>query len=211
MIKKDSKGLKTHDYREIYKDIYQIKRDKTIIQQLPELKYVSQRMTTSYNMNWDGRPEPIDEGWMAWKVVNQIKQFTRKELEYKFKLMPPEIIWHEEVENKKWLVDQMMVVAECVTDDIYEWALDQVKKNLRVSDLPTITFVKSPPVLCAQRLHVGDYKNTAETLDVLKEDIEKQGYRAKGPHREIYLLPAMGCYPAEKCHTIVRVELEALL
>jgi len=75
-------------------------------------------MTTSYNMNWDGRLEPIDERWLAWKVVNQIKQFTRNQLEYKFKLMPPEIIWHEEKDNK-WLVDQMMVVADCVTDDIY--------------------------------------------------------------------------------------------
>lgn len=193
-----------------YKEIYQIKPGNTIIQQLPELKFVSQRMTTSYNMNWDGRPEPIDEKWLAWKVVNQIKQFTRKELEYKFKLMPPEIIWHEKDKDNKWLVDQMMVVADCVTDDIYEWALDRVKKSLRVSDLPTITFVKSPPVLCAQRLHVGDYKNTAETLDVLKRDIEKQGYRIKGPHREIYLFYAMGCYPPEKCHTIVRVELETM-
>lgn len=209
LIKKEAPILKTHDHRKIYKDIYQIKPDKTIIQQLPELKYVSQQMTTSYNMNWDGRPEPIDEKWLAWKVVNQIKQFTKNQLDYKFKLMPPEIIWHEEKENK-WLVDQMMVVADCVTDDIYEWALNRVIKNLRVSDLPTLTFVKSTPILCAQRLHVGDYKNTVETLAVLKENIEKQGYRVKGPHREIYLLPAMGCYPAEKCHTIVRVELEAL-
>ena len=118
LIKKEAQILKTHDHRKIYKDIYQIKPGKTIIQQLPELKYVSQQMTTSYNMNSDGRPEPIDERWLAWKVVNQIKQFTRKQLEYKFKLMPPEIIWHEEKDNK-WLVDQMMVVADCVTDDIY--------------------------------------------------------------------------------------------
>ena len=73
MIKKEAQILKTHDHRKIYKDIYQIKPGKTIIQQLPELKYVSQQMTTSYNMNWDGRPEPIDERWLAWKVVNQIK------------------------------------------------------------------------------------------------------------------------------------------
>ncbi|MUK87576.1 hypothetical protein GMD78_04065 [Ornithinibacillus sp. L9] len=45
-------------------------------------------------MNWDGRPEPRDEKWLAWKVVNQIKQITKNELQYKFKLMPPETIWH---------------------------------------------------------------------------------------------------------------------
>ena len=55
--------------------------------------------------------------------------------------------------------------------------------NPLVQDLPTIKFVKSTLILCAQRLHVGDYKNIVETLAVLKEDIEKQGYRVKGPHR----------------------------
>ena len=173
LIKKEEQILKTHDHRKIYKDIYQIKPGKTIIQQLPELKYVSQRMTTSYNMNWDGRPEPIDERWLAWKVVNQIKQFTRNQLEYKFKLMPPEIIWHEEKDNK-WLVDQMMVVADCVTDDIYEWALNRVIKNLRVSDLPTITFVKSTPILCAQRLHDASRdKNNFNERNFLMKSLRK--------------------------------------
>ena len=42
LIKKEAQILKTHDHRKIYKDIYQIKPGKTIIQQLPELKYVLQ-------------------------------------------------------------------------------------------------------------------------------------------------------------------------
>ena len=42
LLKKEAQILKTHDHRKIYKDIYQIKPGKTIIQQLPELKYVLQ-------------------------------------------------------------------------------------------------------------------------------------------------------------------------
>ncbi|MCJ8009318.1 GyrI-like domain-containing protein [Lederbergia wuyishanensis] len=202
------KTLKTHDHRKIYRDIYQLKPDKTVIQLLPELKYVSQSMITSYHMNWDGRPEPIDEKWIAWKVVNQIKQITKKELEYKFKLMPPEIIWHRAADNKKWIVDQMMLVADCVTDEMFERAMERVKKNLRVKELPTITFKKTNPTLCAQRLHVGHYKHAKETLQKIKEDLEAEGYQVNGAHREIYLYPAMDCYPPEKCKTIVSVEIE---
>ena len=208
MQKLESKTLKTHDHRKIYREIYQLKPQTTVIQLLPELKYVSQSMVTSYDMNWDGRPEPKDEKWLAWKVVNQIKQITRKELEYKFKLMPPEIVWHKAVESDKWGVDQMMLVADCVTDEMFDRAMERVKKNLRVKELPTITFKKYSPTLCAQRLHVGDYKNTQETLQIIKEDLEVEGYQAKGAHREIYLFPAMGCYPPEKCKTVVSVEIE---
>ncbi len=208
MTNTKKKTLQTHDHRKIHKDIYQIKFGETFIQKLPELKFISQKMATSYNMNWDGRPEPIDERWLAWKVVNQAKQYTRKFLEYKFKLMPPEIVWHEKDEHGRWNVDQMMLVDNCITDEIYEWSIARVKKNLRVKELPTISFVKSTSILCAQRLHVGHYKDTQETLQLIIADIEKQGYRAKGPRRDIYLLPAMGCYPADKCKTIVRVELE---
>lgn len=63
--------LKTHDYRKKYPGVYLRKTEDLVIQELPELTYVSQRMVTSFNMNWDGRPEPIDEKWLAWKVVNK--------------------------------------------------------------------------------------------------------------------------------------------
>ncbi|MBW8350064.1 GyrI-like domain-containing protein [Bacillus sp. IITD106] len=208
MQKLESKTLKTHDHRKIYREIYQLKPQKTVIQLLPELKYVSQSMVTSYDMEWDGRPEPKDEKWLAWKVVNQIKQITKKELEYKFKRMPEEIIWHEKADHDKWVVDQMILVADCVTEEMFDRAKKRVIKSLRVKDLPTITFKINGPTLCAQRLHVGHYKDTKETLQILKEDIDAQGYKIKGAHREIYLLPAMDCYPPEKCKTIVSVEIE---
>ncbi|MBS4201049.1 hypothetical protein KHA93_15530 [Bacillus sp. FJAT-49732] len=208
MPKLEAKALKTHDHRKIYRDIYQLKPDKTVIQLLPELKYISQRMVTSYHMNWYGRPEPKDEKWIAWKVVNQIKTITRKEQEYKFKLMPPEIVWHRAAENDKWVVDQMMLVADCVTDEMFNRSMERVKKNLRVEELPSITFKKNGPTLCAQRLHVGHYQHTEETLQIIKEEIEAEGYQVKGAHREIYLYPAMDCYPPEKCKTVVSVEIE---
>ncbi|MGY3715826.1 hypothetical protein ACWE42_09910 [Sutcliffiella cohnii] len=201
--------LKTHDYRKKHPEIYLPKTEKLVILELPELTYVSQRLVTSFNMNWDGRPEPIDEKWLAWKVVNQIKQITKNELEYKFKLMPPEIIWHEKTNDDKWLVVQMMLVSDRATEEMYNRALKKVEKTLRVQ-LPTISFVKRPPTLSAQKLYVGHYKDASEVFESMKSELSERGYRPTQPWRAIYLLPAMGCYPAHNSKTVVSVDIEKI-
>jgi hypothetical protein len=203
----ETETLKTHDHRKIHHYIYQIAPEHTIIRELPKLLYVSQRMNTTYNMDWDGHPESMDEKWIAWKVANQLKQLTKDELGYKFKRMPPEIIWHEKTEKDRWLVDQMLLVADCVTEEMFIRALDKVRKSMRVEMLP-ISLWRKEPTLTALRLHIGHYKDTKQTLQLMKTDVEKQGYQIKGPHREIYLTPAMACYPAAKTKTVVTVEIE---
>lgn len=49
--------------------------------------------------------------------------------------MPPEITWYAKGSCNKWLIYQIIVAADCVTEDIYKQARDCVKKNLRVSYL----------------------------------------------------------------------------
>ncbi|MEN2464523.1 hypothetical protein [Ornithinibacillus sp. JPR2-1] len=204
------KSVITHDYRKKYREIYLPKTEEITIQQQPELTYVSQRMITSYNMDWNGRPEPIDEKWLAWKVVNQIKQITKTELDYKFKLMPPEVIWVEKTEADKWVVDQMMLVADCVTEEMFERAREKVKKNLRVKDLPPITLVKRNPTLFAQKLHIGHYKDIDNVYSKMVTELAKQGYRPTKDYRAIYLLVAMECYPSHNSKTIVSVDVEKI-
>ncbi|MHC0038092.1 hypothetical protein [Pseudoneobacillus sp. C159] len=199
--------LKTYDYRKKYPEIYLPKTEELVFQPLPELTYVSQRMVTSYNMDWDGRPEPIDERWLAWKVVNQLKQITKVELEYKFKLMPPEIVWREKINDDKWVVDQMMLISDRATEEMYERAIEKVKQNLRVKDLPTISFVKRPPSLTAQKLHVGNYKDSEEVYETMKSELQERGYQSTGKWRGIYLHPAMDCYPAHNCKTVISVDI----
>ncbi|MUK87577.1 hypothetical protein GMD78_04070 [Ornithinibacillus sp. L9] len=105
-------------------------------------------------------------------------------------------------------MDQMMLVADCTTEEMFLRALKKMKKNLRVQDLPTISFVERSPSLCAQRLYVGHYQNTKEVFEEMKKELTDQGYRTLGPRRDIYLLPAMDCYPAEKSKTIISVDVE---
>ncbi|MBS3679999.1 hypothetical protein KGF86_07220 [Ornithinibacillus massiliensis] len=67
------KSVITHDYRKKYRETYLPKTEQITIQQQPELTCVSQRMIISYNMDWNGRPEPIDEKWLAFHYTSKKK------------------------------------------------------------------------------------------------------------------------------------------
>ncbi|GIO28378.1 hypothetical protein [Ornithinibacillus bavariensis] len=199
---------KTNNHRKLLKQIYEIKEGKTVIETLPDRCYVSQRMCTSFHMDWDGHPEPKDEKWIGFKVVNQIKQITKTEMDYRFKLMPHEMIWLQQEEDQKWLVDRMMLVPDFITEDIYTRALEKVKKNLRVDELPAISFRREAAALEALQLHVGHYRDTKDTLAEMEEEVNRRGYEMILPHREIYLNPAMDCYPAHNCKTVICVKIQ---
>lgn len=199
----------THDNRKIFPQVYAVKPGPVYIQQIPNLQYVSQEMNTVFHMDWAGHPEPLNEEWILAKIVNQLKRISKESLGYKFKLMPHEIIWHDSNENNKYSVTQMMQVPECITVEMFEEARARVQRNLRRNDIPETKFIGAKSVLCAQKLHVGHYRDTQITLQEIYDFVKEQGYKVKGNRREIYLNPAMAeCHPPESWQTIVRVDIE---
>ncbi|WP_337102601.1 GyrI-like domain-containing protein [Paenibacillus sp. YIM B09110] len=198
----------THDNRKIYPQVYMIKPGPVTIQQIPNLQYVSQEMNTAFHMDWTGHPEPLGEQSMLAKVVNQLKRISKESLGYKFKLMPHEIIWHNSNVNDTYSVTQLMQVPDCITVEMFEEARTCVQRNLRNNMLPETKLIGVKSVLCAQKLHIGHYRDTQITLQEIYDFVEEQGYKVKGNHREIYLTPAMAdCHPPETWKTIVRVEI----
>lgn len=119
----------THDQRKIFPEIYGLKSGSVVIKQLPAIQYVSQQMTTSFNTNWIAHPHPIDEPWIAWKVVNQLKLITKESLDYKFKLMPHEIVWNKQLNQNQWSLSYMMQVPESITLETFEVARARVEKR----------------------------------------------------------------------------------
>jgi hypothetical protein len=199
-----------HDQRKIYSQVYSQKPGPTCIQQIPSLQYVSQQMNTTFHMNWAGHPEPIDEQWIVVKIVNQLKQITKKTLGYQFKLMPHEIIWHGFDERNQYTVTKLMQVPDCITHSMYEEARAKVERNLRGHVIPDTKFIEVDSILCAQKLHVGHYRDTKLTYLDIENHIVEQGFQIKGDRKEIYLTPAMLCHPPETWKTVVSVEIEKL-
>ncbi|WP_155971980.1 hypothetical protein [Paenibacillus sp. Soil522] len=199
-----------HDHRKIYPQVYALKPGDVNIQQIPKLQYVSQQMNTAFHMNWAGHPEPIDEQWIVVKIANQLKQITKNTLGYQFKLMPHEIIWHGLNECNQNSVTYKMQVPNCITLTMYEEARAKVERNLRGKVIPETKFIGVDSILCAQKLHVGHYRDTKLTYQEIESYTGEQGYRIKGDRKEIYLTPAMECHHPETWKTVVSVEIEQL-
>jgi hypothetical protein len=200
----------THDHRKLFPQIYGLQPGPVLIFHMPKLQYVAQDMVTDLHMDWAGHPEPLDEPWVIAKVVNQLKQLTKTSFGYRFKLMPHELIWHGRHDNGKHSVTHMMQVPDCITWEMFDEANARVAANLRGTSVPVTRLVGAESVLCAQKLHVGHYRDTSSTYEQIKAYVEQQGYRVIGDRREIYLTPAMHCHAPETWRTIINVEIEDL-
>lgn len=196
----------THDHRKIHSDIYKMKPGHVSVRKIPAMNYIAQEMNTAYRMDWAGRPEPIDEEWIVWKLVNQLKNITKNTLDYKFTLMPHEIIWHEKNDERS-IATQMMQVPDCITQEMFEEAQLNVEKSLK-RELPPTKLIKSESLLCVQKLHIGHYRETYKTVKEVWNFAEQNGYKLDKSYREIYLTPAMMCHKPETWKTVVSVEIQ---
>jgi hypothetical protein len=194
--------LKVNDNRKVYPNVYMMKPGKVEILRIPSLQFVSQNM----HGRLDSEESPFgDPRWVVWKIVNQLKRLTKSESRYQFKLMPTEVVWHGQ-NGEEYSYSQMMQVPDLITIDLYEEARRSFENNYKDSPAPRTEFVSIDQGLCAQKLHVGPYRDTLKTLDEMERQVSEQGYRIAGDHREIYLNPPV-CNPVERWQTIVRVPL----
>lgn len=195
----------THDHRKIHSDIYKMKPGPVRVRIIPAMSYITQEMNTAYRMDWAGRPEPVDEQWVVWKVVNQLKHLTKNKLSYKFTLMPHEILWHEKKDNKS-STTQMMQVPDCITKELFEEACFNVEKSLG-KKLPTLQLISNESISCVQKLHSGHYQYSIETLKEIISFADQESLLLKNSYKEIYLTPAMKCHKPETWQTVVSVEI----
>jgi hypothetical protein len=199
--------VKTHDYRKLLPQVYGLKPGQATIQELPPLKYIRQKMTTSFDKSWIGHPNPIQEEYIGWKIVNQLKRISKDSLDLKFTLMPYEIVWNSMNDDEQKTVSFMMQVPEWITPEMVEEAKASVEKNLR-KPIPFIELITDPPLLCVQKLHVGHYRDTHRTLTDIQNYAEDHGHTLADFHREIYLTPSMRCHAPDSWNTIVRINLK---
>jgi hypothetical protein len=69
----------------------------------------------------------------------------------------------------------MMQVPDCITVEMFKEARDCVKKNLRRNHIPETKFIGAKSVLCAQKLHIGHYRDTKYTLQEMNDFVKEQG------------------------------------
>jgi hypothetical protein len=133
-----------------------------------------------------------DALWSLTRVTNRLKEMTKQNLNYQFKLMPLEIIWSEEQNQQdvgtpiEWKWTAMMQLPDIIDESMFDEAIVGLEQRKRSVKVPVrFDFVEQG--LCAQVLHVGDYHEVDQTLQTMYANLNEKGYRPRGDRREIYI------------------------
>ena len=86
------------------------------------------------------------------------------------------------------------------------WAIEEAERKKK-KDFSAVSFMSYDEGLCVQCMHIGSYNDEPQTVALMHEYMEQQGYALniteKRMHHEIYLSDARKVAP-EKLKTVIR-------
>ncbi|MET3695796.1 hypothetical protein SAMN05877753_102673 [Bacillus oleivorans] len=198
--------MKVHDHRKIHNNIYKGKLNEIEIVEVPNLQFIAAEGIGSRNVYEMHNGDVL---WSISRVINRLKDMTKTEMDYKFTLMPLEIIWSQkDLENDEiWSWKAMMQVPDLITEDMFQEAILELEKRKRSVRVP-LNLEKHEMGLNMQTIHLGPYHQIQDTIDQFKSYCTMNGYKIKSQFREIYINQPY-CNVPEKLQTIVRAEIES--
>ena len=208
------------DYKKEYKNFYQPKTAPTIVD-VPSMKFIM----------IDGKGNPNDEAGEYVKAIELLYglSYTIKMSNksgnslpdfFEYVVPPLEGLWWTEVDrpfdtNQKdkliWIA--MIRQPEFVTDEVFNWAVDELKKRKPQLDISRARLEEFTEGLCVQMMHLGSYDTEAITVKSIDDFAASNGYvnaiSEVSPegiirrHHEIYLNDPRKVAP-EKMKTVIR-------
>lgn len=208
------------DYKKEYKNLYQPKTVPMIVD-VPKMKFIM----------IDGSGDPNDESGEYVKAIELLYglSYTIKMSNksgnapsdfFEYVVPPLEGLWWTEVERpfdtsqkEKLIWTAMIRQPEFVTEEVFKWAVDQLKKRKPQLDTSKARLEEFTEGLCVQMLHLGPYDTEAATVKAIDDFAASNGYvnaisevSIDGTirrHHEIYLSDPRKVAP-EKIKTVVR-------
>ena len=195
------------DFKEEYKHLYNPSSKEAVIVDVPEMNFLM--------MDGAGNPNTAPEYKEAiealYAMSYALKFMVKKgEAAVDYGVMPLEGLWWADdmtqfsVENKDiWKWTAMIMQPKYVTKDLFNKAIEQVKKKKSLPALPKMRFESFHEGLAAQIMHLGPYSAEGPTIERLRDFIKENGYQLRGKHHEIYLTDPQRSAP-EKMKTVIR-------
>lgn len=193
--------MKVHDHRKIHKSLYTGKQNVIELIDVPDLQFITAVGNGSRNV-YDMHES--DTLWSISRVINRLKDMTKNDMEYKFTLMPLEIIWTKNEEEGNWSWVTMMQVPDLIKQDMFQHALNELEKRNRAVKIP-VKLQKIRQGLCVQTIHPGAYNQIEATTEKINSYCMNNGYRITSDFREIYINQPF-CNIPDRLRTIVRAE-----
>ena len=203
--------MKKIDFKKEFKHLYNPSVKEVVFVDVPEMNFLM--------IDGSGGPNTAQEYHDAIEALYSVSyalKFMIKKVEsaIDYVVMPLEGLWWADdmtqftTENKDvWKWTSMIMQPEFVTKDLFDKAVEQVKKKKKnLPALPKIRFETFHEGLSAQIMHIGPYSAEGPTIEKLHKFIKENGYEFDGliqKHHEIYLSDPRRTKP-EKMKTVIR-------
>lgn len=201
------------DYKKEYKEYYLPPKKPQIIT-IPSMNFIAVRGTGDPNEENGVYKESIGLLYGIAYTIKMSKMGKHKIQGYFDYVVPPlEGFWWQErsrgvnysqKETFQWI--SLIRLPEFVTEETFQWAVKEatVKKQADFSNVEFLTYEEG---LCVQCMHIGPYDNEPETVQLMDQYAEEQGYtldfESGRYHHEIYLSDVRRCKP-ENLKTVIR-------
>lgn len=209
------------DYKKEYKDLYLPKREPSFVT-VPPMSFIM--------VDGKGDPNTSQEYQEAMEILYGLSFMIKMskmhgnqpEGYFEYVVPPLEGLWRFEndtfsfaqlMDKSRFVWTSMIRQPEFVTQDVFTWAVSELKK--KKPDLPVekARFEMLEEGLCAQVMHIGPYDTEPESIQKLENFVAENGYGEAisaplpsgqaGRHHEIYLGDPRRTAP-EKLKTVLR-------
>ena len=202
------------DFKKEYKEFYMPKQVPAIVT-VPPMNYIAVRGKGNPN---DETGEYKEAVGLLYAVAYTLKMSAKSGYEMKgffdYVVPPLEGLWWQQDSDEKidysrkddfnWV--SMIRLPDFVSPDDVEWA-KQTASEKKGLDCSKVEFMSLDEGLCVQIMHVGSYDSEPETVKLMDDYLEAEGYEKDindvRRHHEIYLSDPRKADPS-KMKTVIR-------
>lgn len=203
-----------HEWRKKEKNYY-IPKNKPEIVNIDSVKFI--QLKGKGNPNSDAFSEAVGTLYsLAYAIRMMPKKGINPEGYFEYVVYPLEGIWDLDEEgrlkdtlDKNHLVYNIMIrQPEFVTQEVFELALNIVKKKKPNKLLDEVIFDEIEEGMCVQMMHIGPFDDEYKTFEVMEKFCDENNLHIKSKaHREIYISDFRKT-SQEKLKTVLRYMVE---
>ncbi len=201
------------DYKKEYREFYMPPKKPTIVT-VPPMNYIAVRGSGDPNEENGEYKQSMGLLYGIAFTIKMSKKGSRQIEGYFDYVVPPlEGFWWQDgkqdidYNNKKsfrWI--SLIRLPDFVKKEDFDWAISEASAKKK-SDFSKVEFLKYNEGLCVQCMHIGSYDSEPETIQLMHEFMEQNGYKLdisdRRFHHEIYLSDARRVSP-DRLKTVIR-------
>lgn len=201
------------DFKKEYKEFYMPKNKPEIVN-VPAMNYIAVRGKGDPNEGNGSYQKAISILYaVAYTLKMSYKTNYKIDGFFEYVVPPLEGFWWQDHTDRIDYTDKstfnwisVIRLPDFITKKDFDWAVETAQKKKNI-DCTSAEFLTLEEGLCVQMMHFGSFDDEPQSVSVMNEYIENNGYEndinEKRLHHEIYLSDARKV-PTEKWKTVIR-------